>query len=150
MVTPCLTSEPTDVSAPKYVDWEACASLYVGIDILTHNDGIHHSGLEGQSSSTARSLLVLIACRLQQLLRHPPPNPELDMGTLADLAESFSFSEIRKRTQQSRFCSVLCDTTSDQDTLLNSGGLVIPMGSVSLYVSFSPTMDDTIRTSLPR
>jgi hypothetical protein len=72
------------------------------------------------------------------------------MGNLADLAESFSFYEIRKRTLQSRFCSVLCDTTGDQDTLLNSGGLVIPLGDISLYVSFSPTIDDTIRTSLPR
>jgi len=74
----------------------------------------------------------------------------MDMGLLADIAESFSFSEIRKRTLQSRFCSVLCDTTSDHDTLLNNGGLVIPMGGISLYVSFSMTMDDTIRTSLSR
>lgn len=149
-VTTCLTSNPTEDTSPRITDWEASASLFVAVDILTHNSGIRHSGLEGQSSSTARSLLVLIACRLQQLLRHPSPNPDLDMGNLADLAESSSFSEVRKRTQQSRFCSVLCETTSDQDTLLNSGGLVIPLGSVSLYVSFSPTMDDTIRTSLPR
>ncbi len=33
---------------------------------------------------------------------------------------------------------------------MNSGGLVIPVGGVSLYVSFSTTMDDTIRTSLLR
>jgi len=149
-ITTCLTSDPTEDTSPRIADWEASASLFVAVDILTHTDGIRHSGLEGQSSSTARSLLVLVACRLQQLLRHPPPNPDLDMGTLAELAESFSFSEIRKRTQQSRFCTVLCDTTSDQDTLLNSGGLVIPLGGISLYVSFSPTMDDTIRTSLPR
>jgi hypothetical protein len=74
----------------------------------------------------------------------------MDLDILAHLAESFSFSEIRKRTLQSRFCSVLCETTSDQDTLLNSGGLVIPMGSISLYVSFSPYMDDTLRASLPK
>ena len=66
------------------------------------------------------------------------------------LADSFSFSEIRKRTLQSRFCSVLCDTTSDQDTLLNCGGLVLPIGHMSLYVFFAPSMDDTLRTSLPR
>ncbi len=72
------------------------------------------------------------------------------MGILADLAESFSFSEVRKRTLQSRFCSVLCDTTSDQDTLLSCGGLVVPLGGISLFVSFSPCMDDTTRTSLPR
>ncbi len=74
----------------------------------------------------------------------------MDMRLLADIAESFSFSEIRKRTLQSRFCSVLCDTTSDQDTLLNSGGMVIPMGGIPLYVSFSTTTDETIRTSLSR
>ena len=106
--------------------------------------------MEGQPSSTARGLLVLVACRLQQLLLQPSPPPDLDMGMLADLAESFSFSEVRKRTLQSRFCSVLCDTTSDQDTLLNCGGLVIPLGGISLFVSLSPCMDDTTRTSLPR
>ena len=72
------------------------------------------------------------------------------MDALSDLANKFSFIEIRKRTFQSRFCSVLCDTTSDQDTLLNCGGLVLPIGYMSLYVSFAPSMDDTLRTSLPR
>ena len=33
---------------------------------------------------------------------------------------------------------------------MNCGGLVIPMGGFSLYVSFSTTMDATIRTSLSR
>jgi hypothetical protein len=42
-VTTCLTSEPTEDFAPKYTDWQACASLYVAIDILIHNDGIRHS-----------------------------------------------------------------------------------------------------------
>ena len=72
------------------------------------------------------------------------------MDALSDLANNFSFSEIRTRTLQSRFCSVLCDTTSDQVTLLNCGGLVLPIGHMSLYVSFAPSMDDTLRTSLPR
>ena len=64
-VTTCLTSDPTEDTAPKYSDWEVCASLYVAVDILTHHDGIRHSGLEGQSSTTARGLLVFIACRYQ-------------------------------------------------------------------------------------
>ena len=64
-VTTCLTSDPTEETTPKYSDWEACASLYVAVDILTHHDGIRHLGLEGQSSITARGLLVLIACMLQ-------------------------------------------------------------------------------------
>jgi hypothetical protein len=60
-VTTCLTSEPTEDSAPKYADWEASSSLYVAIDILTHADGIRHSGLEGELVETARGLLVLVA-----------------------------------------------------------------------------------------
>ena len=63
-VTTCLTSEPTEDSAPKYADWEACASLFVAIDILTHTDNIRHSGFEGEPESTARGLLVLVACAL--------------------------------------------------------------------------------------
>ena len=39
-VTTCITSEPTKDSAPKYAGWEAYASLFVAIDILTHADGI--------------------------------------------------------------------------------------------------------------
>jgi hypothetical protein len=42
-VTTCITSEPTEDSTPKYAEWEACASLFVVIDILNHNDGIRHS-----------------------------------------------------------------------------------------------------------
>ncbi len=93
---------------------------------------------------------MIVACRLQQILRNPPDVHEMDMDSLADLAESFSFSEIRKRTLQLRFCFVLCDTTSNQDTLLSSGGLVVPLENFFLYVSFSTTMNDTLRTSLPR
>jgi hypothetical protein len=54
----CLTTDPSEDSAPKYADWEACASLFVAVDILTHLDGIRHSGFEGQTSSIARGLLV--------------------------------------------------------------------------------------------
>jgi hypothetical protein len=63
-VTICLTSEPTEDSAPKYADWEACALLSVAIDILTHADGIRHSGFEREPEETARGLLVLVACAL--------------------------------------------------------------------------------------
>ena len=83
------------------------------MDILANHDGIRHSGLEGQSYPTAMGLLVLIASRLQQFLQNTPPDQTVVMGALSDLAYSFSFDEIRKRTFQSRFCSVLCDTTSD-------------------------------------
>ena len=47
-------------STSKYTDWEACASFFVAIDILIHNDGIHHSWLEGEPVETVRGLLVLL------------------------------------------------------------------------------------------
>ena len=96
--------------------------MYVAVDILTHHDGFRRSGFQDQTSSASRGLLVLIAYMLQQLLQNPPPVNHVDIDALADIAKSFSFSEIRKRTMQSRFCAVLCDTTNDQDTLLNCGG----------------------------
>ncbi len=63
-MTTCITSEPTEDSAPEYAYWEACASLFVAIDILTHADGIRHSGFEGEPEVTARGLLVLVAFAL--------------------------------------------------------------------------------------
>ena len=30
------------------------------------------------------------------------------------------------------------------------GGIVMPIGQMSMYVAFTPSMDDTIRSSLPR
>ncbi len=36
------------------------------------------------------------------------------------------------------------------DTLLNCGGIILPMGQMSLYVTFVPMMDGTLRTSLPK
>ena len=81
-------------TSPRYSDWEACATLYVAVDVLTHHDGIRHSGPEGQFSTTARGLLVLIACRLQQLLQNPPPDHAVHMEAMSDLVDTFSFSEI--------------------------------------------------------
>ena len=72
----------------------------------------------------------------------------MNLGALVDLDESLSFGEIRKRTTQSRFCFVLCGTTTDQDTLLNYGEIVLPIGQMSIYATFAPKMDDTLRTSL--
>ena len=74
----------------------------------------------------------------------------MDLSVLEGLAESFSFAEIRKRSIQTRFCAVICETGSDKDTLENCGGIVLPMEQMTLYVTFSPTADDTIRTSLPK
>jgi hypothetical protein len=100
-VTTCLTSDVAEDTTPKYSDWEACASLYVAVDILTPHDDIRHSGFEGQTSTTARRLLVLIACKMQQFLQNPPSKHAVDMEALsADLDDNFSFREIRKRTLQ--------------------------------------------------
>ena len=97
-MTTCLTSEPTEDSAPKYADWWACAPLFVAIDILTHADGIRHSGFEGEPEKTARGLLVLVACALQYLHKREDTYPCADSSTIEELAESFLFSEIQKRT----------------------------------------------------
>ena len=70
-ITTSLTSDPTEDISPRFTNWEASSSLFVAVDILTHHDGIRHSGLEVQSSIIARGLLVLAAYRLQQILLHP-------------------------------------------------------------------------------
>jgi len=75
---------------------------------------------------------------------------QVDLDTLKDIDESFSFSEALTRILASHFSSVLCETGSDKDTMSNCEGIVLPMGQMSLYVTFAPTMDDTIRTSLPK
>jgi hypothetical protein len=71
-VTTYLTSEPTEDTPPKYADWEACASLFVAIDIFTHADGIRRSGFEGEPEETAKGLLVLVAYALQYLHKRGP------------------------------------------------------------------------------
>jgi hypothetical protein len=147
-VTTCLTSDPTEDSFPRYADWESCASLYVAIDICTLNDGIRHSGSEGQTMETSRGFLVLAGCALHFLRKSGTLG--LVPDNVEDLAERISFSEVRKRSLQTRFCSVLCDKVNDKDTLLNCGGLILPMGQMTLFLTFALTADDTIRTSLPK
>ncbi len=66
-ITTCLTTEPTEESAPKFTDWEGSCTLHVAIDVITHGDGIRHSGFEGQTLGTARGLLVVVACALRLL-----------------------------------------------------------------------------------
>jgi hypothetical protein len=99
-VTTCLTSEPTEDSAPKYAEWEAYASLFVAIDILTYADSIQHPGFEGEPEETARGLLVLVACALQYLHKRGGGDPNANSSTIEELADSFSFGEIHKRTPQ--------------------------------------------------
>jgi hypothetical protein len=52
------------------------------------------------------------------------------LDILANIAESFSFSEVRKRSLASRFYSILYETVSDKDTLSNCGGIILPMGQM--------------------
>ena len=118
--------------------------------MLTHVDGIRHSGFEGEPEETARGLLVLVVCALQYLHKKRIIDPNAVSSTIEDLSESFSFGEIQKSTLQTRFCSVLCETVSDKDSLLSSRGLILPFGGMTLFLTFSPTADDTIRTSLPK
>jgi len=77
-------------------------------------------------------------------------DPTLKPSTIEDLVDNFSLSEIRKRTMLTRFCSVICDTVDDKYTLLNCGGIILPMGHMTLFLIFIPTADDTIRASLPK
>jgi hypothetical protein len=72
------------------------------------------------------------------------------MDIIAGIAESFSFNEVCKRSIASRFCSVLCETVSDKNIMSKCGGITLPMGQMSLYVTFAPMMDATIRISLPK
>ncbi len=118
--------------------------------MLTQHGGARHSGLEGQSSSTTRGRFVLVACALPLRCMAPLTDHTVDGDTLTDIYQSFFCSEVQKRSIQVQFCSVLCDTITDKDTLLNCGGIILPMGPMSLYVTFASSMDDTIRTSLPR
>ncbi len=88
--------------------------MYVSIDVLVVIPGARLSALEGHTAITARALLVLVACALQRLaLLSGEAKIPLDHSTLEDLIESFSFSEIRKRTMSTRLCTVLCDTKND-------------------------------------
>jgi hypothetical protein len=74
----------------------------------------------------------------------------LDPTTLEDLVERFSFSEIRMKSLAAKFCTALCDTVSDKTTLLEIGGVILPLERHTIFVTFAPTVDDTVRTALPR
>jgi hypothetical protein len=49
---------------------------FVTIDILTHVDGIRHSGFEGEPEETASGLLVLVAYALQYLHKKGDYRPQ--------------------------------------------------------------------------
>jgi len=93
---------------------------------------------------------VLVACAIQYIYQSGCEDHAVDPTMLEGLAESFSFAEIRKRTIHTRFCAVVCEIGSDKNSLENCGGIILPMGQMSLYVTFSSTADDTVRTYLPK
>ncbi len=95
-------------------------------------------------------LLVLAACAFLYMRKKGTIDPNTDSSTIEELSESFLFSEIQKRTVQTRFCSVLCETISDKDVLLSFGGLILSFGGMTIFLTFSPTADDTIRASLSK
>ena len=137
--------------APKYAVWEACASFFVAINILTHNDGIRHSGFEGEPVETPRGLLVLVACALQYPhipAQGPPTSTQIlpPLRTWRTASPSVRFT----KNSHTRFCSVFCETVSDKDTLLNFRGMILPFRGMTLFLTFSPIVDDIIRTSLPK
>ena len=140
-----------DDNLPRYKTWEAEASLYVSIEFLDHHIGIRHSVLEGHTAVAARDLIVIVACALHHMA-HTTDEEEstLDPATLDDLVESFSFSETKKKSLATKFCTVLCDAVSDKTTLLEIGGVILPIYCHTVFVTFAPTLDDTLRTALPR
>jgi hypothetical protein len=42
----------------------------------------------------------------------------------------------------------LCDTASDKATVLELGGVILPLEHYSIIVTFAPTTDDTTITAL--
>ncbi len=91
-----------------------------------------------------------MACALRLLQQTGMGDSGLDPSTIEDLADAISFYEIRKRSLQTRFCAIMCDCVSDKELLSNCGGIILPMARMTLYLTFAPTADDTIRTSLPK
>jgi hypothetical protein len=139
-----------DDSLPRYKAWEGEASLTVTINVLDHHTGVRHPALEAHTAVAARALLVVTACALQHLAQSEEDLGDLDPGVLEDLVESFSFSEVKKRSLSARHCTVLCDTVSDKTTLLETGGVILPMELHTIFITFAPTADDATRTSLPK
>jgi hypothetical protein len=118
-----------DDTLPRYKGWAAEASLYVSIDVLQVHTGARHSALEGHTPVTATALLVLVACALQRLaLLAEEEEPPIYLSIIEDFIESFSFSEIANKSLAARLCTVLCDTHSDRSTLLEVGGIILPLG----------------------
>ena len=125
-------------------------TLYVSIDVLVNNTGVRYSALEGHTPMHARGLLVVVACALQHMAFLEEESPSApDPAVLEDFVESFFFSEVKKRNLAAKLCTFMCDTVSDKATLLELGGIILPLEHHSIIVTFAPTTDDTTKTALP-
>jgi hypothetical protein len=69
---------------------------------------------------------------------------------LEELIESFSFGEVKKRSQVAKYRTVLCESITGKTTLLETGGVILPLERHTIYVSFAPMTDDTARTAMPK
>ncbi len=69
-----------------------------------------------------------MACALHYLLlKVEQGESDHDPDLIEELVESFSFSEISKRSLAARFCTVLCESNTDRATLRDVGGIVLPL-----------------------
>jgi len=67
------------------------------------------------------------------------------------MADSFSFSEIHKRPcKQNSDRYFVRPSVIKTHYILSYGGLILLFGGMTLFLTFFPTMNDTIRTSLPK
>ncbi len=118
-VTTTLTTPSEDDNIPRCKAWDTEASLVVTIDVLDNITRVRHPALEAHTALAARGLLSVVACAIQ----HPAhtfgdEESALDPRVLEDLVESFSFSDIKKRSLAAKYCTFLCDTFSDKTALL--------------------------------
>jgi hypothetical protein len=150
-VTSTLTQHPVDDTLSRYKAQETEASLFVSIDVLDNHILIRYAALEGHTAVATRGLLVVVTGAIHHLA-HIAEDAGfiLDPTTLEDLTESFSFSEIKNKSMAAKLCTVLCDTVSDKATLLELGGVNLPLERHTIFVTFTPTLDDTTRTALPK
>jgi len=152
-VTTTLTDHPMDDTLPRYKAWETEASLFVTIDVLDNHPEIRHAAMEGHTAAAARGLLVLVACAIHHIA-HTTKEMEstMDPTTLEDLMKSFFFNEIRNKSLAANFCTALFDTASDKTTLLEigGGGVIRPLERHTIFITFAPTVDDTVRTVIPK
>jgi len=138
-----------DDTLPRYKAWETEAYLFVSIDVFENHTGIRQAALEGHTAVAARGPLVLVACALHHLAQtYADSGSTMDLTVMEDLAESFSFSETKKKSLATKFCTVLCNTVSDKTTLLEIGGIILPFECHMIFVTFAPTVDYMTRTAL--